>query len=281
LSASTNGRPRHALTVDVEDWYHVENLRPSIPLERWADMEGRLDESLDRLLQLFADTGVSGTFFVLGAAADRHKGIVRRIVDAGHELACHGWSHDLVYRQTRDVFEQETRRAKAMLEDMGGVEVIGYRASTFSVCAESEWALEVLLDAGFRYDSSIAPFPYRGRGMPGTSTTPYRIPVAGGREIVEFPVSALSVFGRPYPIGGGFFRFFPGAWTSRGLDAIKQGGMFYIHPWEIDPGQPRVHGLGLKSRLRHYWALDRTHDKLAALFRRHEWDTMANMLQEF
>ena len=278
MSTRSNGQRRHALTVDVEDWYHVENFRATLSRDRWPDMEARLPDSLDRLLQLFADENATGTFFVLGKAAERHPEIVKAIVDAGHELACHGWSHDLVYRQSRELFREETRRAKAMLEDLGGVAIQGYRASTFSICPECEWALEVLLDAGFTYDSSIAPLPYRGKGMPGTSTVPYRRAVKGGREIVEFPVQSFEALGRRYPIGGGFFRFFPGAWTSKGLES-SDASMFYIHPWEIDPGQPRVGGLKLGSRLRHYWGLARTHRKLGALLRRHRWDTMAALLQ--
>ena len=217
----------HALTIDVEDWYHVENMTPVAPPETWDGLEARLPANMARLLDLFDRHGVKSTCFVLGKAAERHPDVVREIVRRGHELACHGWSHELIYRQTPEVFRAETRRAKAFLEDLGGVAVHGYRASTFSITERTLWALDIL--------------------------------------------STMRAFGREFPLGGGFFRLFPLRWTERAVARHAAAGRsagLYLHPWEIDPGQPRVGGLSLMNRFRHYARLAATEGKLDRLLAR-------------
>ena len=272
---------KHVLTVDVEDWYHVENLRRAIPPERWSGMEARLDGNVDRLLTLFAERGVQATFFVLGAAAERHPRVVRRIAEAGHEVASHGWSHDLIYRQDPGTFREETRRSKALLEDLAGAAVDGYRASTFSVTQKSLWALDILAEEGFSYDSSIAPLRHDRYGIPGAPLEPHLRELEGGRKLAEFPVSFFRVLGCRFPLGGGFFRLFPLRWIVKGLQRYAARGVpggIYLHPWEIDPHQPRVEGLGLLPRFRHYVGLSRTHAKLDSLLRAVSFTTMRDAL---
>jgi len=272
---------RHVLTVDVEDWYHVENLRRAIPPERWSAMEARLDGNVDRLLALFSERGARATFFVLGKAAERHPGVVRRIAEAGHEVGSHGWSHDLIYRQDRETFREETRRSKALLEDLAGAAVDGYRASTFSITERSLWALDILAEEGFRYDSSIAPLRHDRYGIPGAPARPHLRELSGGRTLAEFPVSFFSVLGWRFPLGGGFFRLFPLRFVVKGLAQYAARGVaggIYVHPWEIDPDQPRVDGLALLPRFRHYVGLSRTHAKLERLLRAAEFTTMRDAL---
>ena len=271
----------HALTVDVEDWFHVENLRPVIDPSEWPAQESRLERNMAQLLELFDLCGAKCTFFVLGRAVEAYPGVVNQIVARGHELACHGWSHDLIYRQTPDQFRAETRQAKAMLEDLGGCEVRGYRASTFSITEKSLWALEILAEEGFSYDSSIAPLRHDRYGIPGERQEPHLRELESGRSLVEFPVSILHAMGRDFPLGGGFFRLFPLSWTLRSLrsyEARGQPAMLYLHPWEIDPGQPRVKGLKWTNRLRHYARLRSTKKKLKHLLEIHRWSTMADAL---
>ena len=273
--------PTHSLTVDVEDWYHVENLRSKIPPASWDQQPARLEANVDRLLELFAGCGARATFFVLGAAAKRHLGVVRRIVDAGHELACHGFSHDLIYRQEPEVFRAETRDAKALLEDQGGCAVSGYRGSTFSITKRSLWALEIIAEEGFSYDSSIAPLRHDRYGIPDAPQQPYAHTLAGGLELVEFPISCFRFMGKKLPLGGGFFRLLPLRYFVRAFEqyaAAGQSGSIYIHPWEIDPDQPRVDGLGRIAAFRHYTGLAKLHDKLHRLLQTATFTTMRDVL---
>ena len=274
---------RHALTVDVEDWFHAENLRRFAPRERWSELESRIAANVDRLLELFERSGVKATFFVLGCAVEHHPSVVERIVEGGHELACHGWSHELVYRQTPEEFREETRRAKGMLQDVGGVAVTGYRASNFSITEKSLWALDILAEEGFLYDSSIAPLQQDRYGIPHEKREPHMRDLKDGQRIVEFPVSIMRVMGRTFPLGGGFFRLFPLSWTSRALNRYDQRGssaMIYVHPWEIDPGQPRATGLKLTHRMRHYVRLKAMEPKLERLLAGHAWCTMEQALED-
>ena len=274
-------RPAHALTVDVEDWYHVENYRSVVPPETWDDREPRLDRNVDRLLGIFEGAGVKATFFVLGVAAERHPEAVRRIARAGHEIASHGWSHDLVYRQSPALFREETRRSKALLEDLLGARVAGYRASTFSVTERSLWALDVIAEEGFSYDSSIAPLRHDRYGIPDAPPDPHVRTVAGGRTLVEFPVSSFRFLGMRLPLGGGFFRLFPLGAVLRGLaryEARGVGGGIYLHPWEIDPGQPRPRGGSFLGRWRHSVGLARTESRLRRLLERASFAPMGEIL---
>lgn len=269
---------RHALTIDVECWYHAENLRPVAPVADWDRLETRVARNVDLLLDLFARRGVKATFFVLGDAAQREPGVVRAIAAQGHEVACHGWSHELIYRQTPEVFRAETRRAKAFLEDLAGAPVAGYRASTFSIVERSLWALDVLAEEGFLYDSSIAPVRHDRYGIPSCPRAPHPRPVRNGGSITEFPVSCGSLLGWRLPVGGGFFRLLPLGWTRRALASMASPGTIYLHPWEFDPGQPRPAGLPALNRFRHYVGVGKALGKLDALLQALPFGTMSEAL---
>jgi polysaccharide deacetylase family protein (PEP-CTERM system associated) len=270
LPAETCGsRIINALTIDVEDYFHVAALAPSIAPETWAEREYRVEHNTERLLALFAEKNLRATFYVLGWVADRSPALVRRIADAGHEVACHGYSHRLIYRQSPEEFRGETLRAKRLLEDTTGAAVLGYRAASFSITAQSLWALDVLIDAGFTYDSSIFPIRHDRYGIPGAAAEPGPVVAPSGRAIVEFPMSAASFFGMRVPVsGGGYFRILPYWLTRAGLHQINtRAGIpftFYLHPWEIDPGQPRVKVKAF-SRFRHYTNLGRCESRLRRL----------------
>ena len=256
----------NAFTIDVEDYYHVAALSSAIPRDSWSTRESRVERNTERLLGLLAERGVRATFFVLGWVAERSPTLVRRIAAAGHEVACHGFSHQLIYRQTREEFCDETTRAKRLLEDQIGAAVLGYRAANFSVTRESLWALDTLIDAGFRYDSSIFPIRHDRYGLPGARPDPHVLKAPSGRTLVEFPMSVARFLGVRVPVsGGGYFRILPYWVTRTGLKQInRRRGLpftFYLHPWEIDPGQPRFEVSAL-SRFRHYTNLDRCEARL-------------------
>lgn len=258
----------NALTVDVEDYFHVAALSSAISRESWSVREYRVERNTEQLLGLLADREVQGTFFVLGWVAERSPGLLKRIADAGHEIACHGYSHRLVYRQSPEEFREETRRAKSLLEDAIGQPVLGYRAASFSITRASLWALDILIDLGFQYDSSIFPIRHDRYGIPGASPHPGPVGAPTGRTIAELPMSAATFLGFKVPVsGGGYFRIFPYWLTRAGLRQInraRQPFVFYLHPWEIDPGQPRVRVDAL-SRFRHYTNLERCEHRLRIL----------------
>lgn len=273
---------RNALTVDVEDYFHVAALAEAIRTDDWPRMEYRVEANTHRLLQLFADRGVKATFFVLGWVAERSPGLVRAIAENGHEVACHGYSHQLVYNQTPDLFLEETRRAKSILEQQVQVPVEGYRAASYSITRQSRWALDILCDLGFRWDSSIFPVRHDRYGMPGSPRWPYELKTDNGQTLIEFPISTLRLPGYTLPIaGGGYFRLFP-YWFSRwGLGRINREGepfIFYLHPWEIDPDQPRFEVKWL-SRFRHYNNLDVCLARLRRLLDHFEFTTVNQVLQ--
>jgi len=272
---------RHALTIDVECWYHAENLRPVAPRSDWDRLETRVARSTDLLLDLLGRRGVKATFFVLGDAAAREPGVVKRIAEEGHEVACHGWSHELIYRQAPEVFRDETRRAKALLEDLSGTAVTGYRASTFSIVERSLWALDILLEEGFLYDSSIAPVRHDRYGIPSSPRAPHLRHLKGGATITEFPVSCGSFCGLRLPVGGGFFRLLPVGWTRKALAVLKTPGTIYFHPWEFDPGQPRPKGLPALNRFRHYVGVGKALGKLDALLQALPFGPMSDVLAAF
>jgi polysaccharide deacetylase family protein (PEP-CTERM system associated) len=259
----------NALTIDVEDYFHVAALAPSIPPETWGEREYRVERNTDRLLALLNEKSLRGTFYVLGWVADRSPALIRRIAQAGHEVACHGYSHQLIYRQSPEEFRAETLRAKGLLEDATGAAVVGYRAASFSITARSLWALDVLIDAGFTYDSSIFPIRHDRYGIPGAAAEPGPVVAPSGRTIVEFPMSAARFFGVRVPVsGGGYFRILPYWLTRAGLRQINTQARipftFYLHPWEIDPGQPRFKVKAF-SRFRHYTNLHRCESRLRHL----------------
>ncbi len=274
---------RHAMTVDVEDYFHVAALAGSIKPQDWGDMEFRAEQSTRTLLSLFARRGVRATFFVLGWVARRSPQLVREIQQAGHEVACHGMSHKLIYTQTPEEFHAETREAKALLEDIIGEPVLGYRAATYSITPKSLWALDSIAELGFQYDSSIFPIRHDLYGIPDAPQAPGRIRAPGGAELVEFPISTVKLAGVRIPIaGGGYFRIFPYWLTRMGLGKLHRAGspfVFYLHPWEVDPQQPRVK-VGWKSRFRHYTNLSRTQGRLDRLVQEFPFAPMRDVLAD-
>jgi polysaccharide deacetylase family protein (PEP-CTERM system associated) len=259
----------NAFTVDVEDYFHVAALSSVISRDSWASREYRVESNIERLLGVLDDCAVQGTFFVLGWVAERSPQMVRRIAAQGHEIACHGYGHQLVYRQSEREFRAETLRAKKCLEDLIGEPVLGYRAASFSVTPASLWALDVLIDLGFLYDSSVFPIHHDIYGLPGAAPEPNRLGAPSGRTLIEFPMSAARFFGVPVPVsGGGYFRILPYWLTRAGLKQINERCArpftFYVHPWELDPQQPRIR-VGWFSRFRHYTNLSRCEARLRRL----------------
>lgn len=275
---------RNALSVDVEDYFHVSALANAISRESWDDMEYRVEANTNKLLQLFDEMGSKATFFVLGYVARRSPGLIREIHSQGHEVACHGLSHELIYKQSPAVFEEETRVSKQMLEDIVSRPVVGYRAASWSITAKSLWALDIIAELGFEYDSSIFPIHHDRYGIPGALQYPGFVESPGGRKLVEFPPSTVSLPGMRLPVaGGGYFRILPYQLTTFGLRRInRQAGqpfIFYLHPWEIDPDQPRFEASRL-SRFRHYKNLDQTEPRLRKLLREFECTTARNVLAD-
>jgi polysaccharide deacetylase family protein (PEP-CTERM system associated) len=273
----------NAFTVDVEDYFQVAALAPAIERASWPQRESRVERNTGVLLDLLAERGIRGTFFVLGWIAERHPLLIKRIAAAGHEIACHGYSHQLIYEQTPEDFREETARSKDMLEQLSGAPVTGYRAASFSITRRSLWALDLLIDLGFKYDSSIFPIRHDRYGIPGADPRPAALTAPSGRTLVEFPMSAASYLGLRIPVsGGGYFRLLPYFVTRTGLRQINgrfgRPFAFYLHPWEIDPDQPRVR-VGWLSRFRHYTNLDRCESRLRRLLHEFRFGTMREALQ--
>ena len=273
----------NAFTVDVEDYFHVAALSSVITRDSWPTREYRAEANTERLLALLAERGVHGTFFVLGWVAERSPALVRRIAGAGHEIACHGFSHRLVYQQDEHEFREETARAKNCLEDLTGTPVLGYRAASFSVTRDSLWALDALIDLGFRYDSSVFPIHHDLYGLPGARPEPHDITAPSGRPLAEFPMSAARFFGLSVPVsGGGYFRILPYWLTRAGLRQLNERARrpfsFYLHPWELDPGQPRIR-VGPFSRFRHYTNLARCEGRLRRVLSEFRFAPMREVLR--
>jgi polysaccharide deacetylase family protein (PEP-CTERM system associated) len=272
----------NALTVDVEDYFHVSALADAIQRDTWGSRESRVEGNVRKLLALFDEAGARGTFFVLGWVAERHPQLVKEIAARGHEIACHGFSHRLVYDQPPEEFHAETVRAKKLLEDLTGCAVLGYRAASYSIVRRSLWALDVLVELGFAYDSSIFPVRHDRYGIPDAKRMPHRLATPAGKEIVEWPLSTARLFGARLPVsGGGYFRLLPYWFTSWGLNSINRREahpfIFYLHPWEIDPAQPRVQASRL-SRFRHYTNLDKCEDRLRRLLSEFRFGTVRDGL---
>lgn len=259
----------NALTVDVEDYFHVAALASSISRDSWTSRESRVVGNTQRLLSLFEQFDVKGTFFVLGWVAEQYPRLVKDIAAGGHEIACHGFSHRLVYEQSREEFHEETLRSKRILEDIAGAPILGYRAASYSIVRESLWALDILAELGFVYDSSIFPVHHDRYGIPDAERVPHRMSTPNGKSIVEWPLATARILGVRLPVaGGGYFRLLP-YWLSRwGLASINRREqrpfIFYLHPWEIDPAQPRVSASWL-SQFRHYTNLEKCEERLRRL----------------
>ncbi len=270
----------NAMTVDVEDWFQVQAFAGSIDRADWDTLPRRVEANTDRFLAMFAAAGVRATFFTLGWVADRHPELVRRIVAGGHELASHGYAHRLAHEQTPAEFRADVGRARRLLEDVGGAHVRGYRAPTFSINASNPWAFEVLADEGYAYSSSIYPIRHDLYGMPDAPRGPHR--VAGGR-LLEIPMTTVRVAGRSLPCaGGGYFRLLPYAVFRAGLRRAgkEQPGMFYTHPWEIDPGQPRNTAAPRMARFRHYVNIGRTERRIERLLRDFAWSRVDDVFRQ-
>jgi polysaccharide deacetylase family protein (PEP-CTERM system associated) len=266
---------RNALTVDVEDYFQVSAFAPHIDRESWDRLPCRVERNVDTILALFAEHGARATWFTLGWIAERYPGLVRRIVEGGHELASHGYAHRRATEQSRQDFREDITRAKGLLEDIGGVRVQGYRAPSFSIGCDNLWALECLGQAGYRYSSSVYPIHHDHYGMPDAPR--FAFYPQGGAGLLEIPVTTVRLFNRNLPAGGGgYFRLLPysvSRWCLKRVNAVdKQPCIFYFHPWEIDPGQPRQSGVGLKTRFRHYVNLSAMERRIRALCEDFTWD---------
>jgi polysaccharide deacetylase family protein (PEP-CTERM system associated) len=266
----------NAMTVDVEDYFQVQAFESRIRRADWPNFPSRVERNTDAVLALFAEQGVRATFFTLGWVAERHPNLIRRIVAGGHELASHGWAHHRVGTQDPEVFRADVSRAKKLLEDIGGVAVAGYRAASFSIGRDTLWALDVLGEAGYRYSSSIYPIQHDHYGIPDAPRVPFR---PGASSLVEIPMTTLRAGGRNFPCsGGGYFRLLPYALSRWAMNRVRRADgqpcIFYFHPWEIDPHQPRIADAPLKSRLRHYTNLATMAERIRRLLREFAWDRM-------
>jgi len=322
----------NALTIDLEDYFQVQAFSHIVRFEDWDKYEARVERNTYRILEIFADpsklrtpnsepsssnfehrtlnvehkTPVKATFFCLGWIAERYPHLIREIQAHGHEIACHGYAHRLIYQQSKEEFKEDIHKAKILLEEITGQAVIGYRAPSYSITSTSTWAFEVLMEEGFQYDSSIFPIRHDFYGMPDAPRFPFSVSLNGSgtpefnklnseyqtsnseprtpKVIIEFPLTT-SPFGRfNLPIsGGGYFRLFPYSFVRKGLARINQVEgqpfIFYLHPWEIDPDQPRIQGAGVKSRFRHYLNLNKTESRLQSLLTDFNFNSLREVLQ--
>jgi polysaccharide deacetylase family protein (PEP-CTERM system associated) len=270
------------LTVDVEDWFHILEVEGTPDLEAWSGLESRVERGTERLLELFEGAGAKVTWFFLGWVAERHPKLVERVAQAGHEVACHGYAHQLVYTQSPDAFGEDIRRAKAILEDAAGAEVLGYRAPGFSITPATPWAFEEIAAAGFHYDSSVFPGPRGHGGLPGAPLGPYRIETSAG-SLSELPVSVVALGPKRLCFfGGGYLRITPYPLIRAMTSLVNLRGrpvVYYVHPREVDPEHPRLEMSALR-RFKSYVNLDTTEAKLRALVRDQRLGTMRAWLLE-
>jgi polysaccharide deacetylase family protein (PEP-CTERM system associated) len=265
----------NALTIDVEDYFQVSAFAPYIPRDQWDSRECRVEQNVGRILDMLAATQTRATFFTLGWIAERYPQLVRRIVSEGHELASHGYGHQRASDLSRSAFSEDIVHAKKLLEDIGGAEVQGYRAPSFSIGTGNLWAFDELARAGYRYSSSIYPIRHDHYGMPDSPRFAYRL--ASG--MLEVPVTTVRLLKRNLPSsGGGYFRLLPYAlsrWMLRKVNREdREPAIFYFHPWEIDPGQPRIAGIDAKTRFRHYVNIPRMEGRLQQLLGDFRWGRM-------
>jgi polysaccharide deacetylase family protein (PEP-CTERM system associated) len=274
----------NALTFDVEEYFHAEAFAGVVRPEEWSGLPSRVVGATQRLLDMLEEAGTVATFFVLGWVAERHRALVRSIKDRGHEVACHGYGHQMITRLGRGQFADDVRRGKAVIEDAVGGAVIGYRAPTFSVVRETLWSLEILAEAGFRYDSSIFPIVHDRYGIPDAARFPHRLAAGSGVEIGEFPLSTVTGLGWRFPVaGGGYFRLLPYELTRRAVrhlnDREGQPAIVYLHPWEIDSDQPRL-PVGRLTQFRHSVNTHRTESKIRRLLRDFRFGPVRDVLAE-
>jgi polysaccharide deacetylase family protein (PEP-CTERM system associated) len=269
------------MTIDVEDYFQVSAFDGVVSRTDWESYPSRVVANTQKLLDMFREHGVTATFFMLGWVADRHPGLVADIAAAGHELASHGYAHRLIYDQTPEAFREDVRRAKRTVEDLAGQAVRGYRAPSYSITSRSLWALDVLLEEGYTYDASIFPIRHDRYGIPGAPRHSHVLHRTGG-SLIEAPPSTIRLGATNLPVaGGGYFRLLPYRWTQLGIRRINRAerkpAIFYLHPWEIDPEQPRL-PVGAASRMRHYRGLDQTRRRLARLLSDFRFDAVNAVL---
>lgn len=272
----------HHFTVDVEEYFQVSAMEPWVDRSDWDTLESRVERSTLHLLRLLQAHGARGTFFVLGWIAERHPDLVRRIADGGHELASHGWDHQRVTQLEPTQFRRQVRDSRAILEDLSGRPVLGYRAPSFSIVPGREWALDILVSEGYRYDSSLYPVRRRGYGYPGGGRDLHALAMTDG-ALVEVPPLTRRIGGLNLPAGGGgTFRQLPLSYTLSALrraDRDRMNATFYIHPWELDPDQPAIPGVPLLTRVRHYRGLERTSDRVERLLDEFDFRPIAETLE--
>jgi polysaccharide deacetylase family protein (PEP-CTERM system associated) len=282
VGPGTCREPRHILTVDVEDYFQVEAFAGQVSRDEWDKYPTRVVANCEHILDIFDRYQAKATFFVLGWVADRFPAIVRRIHERGHELACHSFWHRRVDSLTPQEFRADTRAACDAIEQAASVRVRGYRAPTWSITRNSRWALDILAEEGFAYDSSIYPIHHDLYGIPGAERYPYIQVCGGGRSLLEFPPATARIAGMNFPAaGGGYLRIFPLAytfWTFRQFEKAQSPLVLYVHPWEIDAEQPRI-AARLKSRFRHYTNLRRTRSRLERILQRHRFESFSDYVK--
>lgn len=271
----------NALTVDVEEYFQVTAFNGGSPCHAWDGRESRVVPSTEKVLSLLSWYETKATFFIVGWVAERHPALVRAIRDQGHEIACHSYAHREICEQTPDKFREDVRRAKNVLEGITGERVRGYRAPTFSVTDRTLWSLDILIEEGFEYDSSIFPIRHDRYGIPDAKRFPNIISRGNGNHIWEFPMSTVRTMGTNFPFsGGGYLRLLPANIVSRAIDKVNRQGhpaIVYVHPWEFDPGQPRIRS-SFVTKFRHYHNLSQMSRKFECLLSRHKFTTVSQVL---
>jgi polysaccharide deacetylase family protein (PEP-CTERM system associated) len=294
----------NALSIDVEDYFHVSAFERSVKKEEWINFPLRVEDNTRRMIDILSQYGIKATFFILGWVAERRPRLIRKIHEEGHEIACHGYGHRRVYTQSRQEFRDDIRKCKTLLEELIGAPVFGYRAPSYSISLNSLWAFDELAEAGFLYDSSVFPICHDLYGIPNWPRFPFRVAKMGsgkwapdrrkhergsGREkysrMMELPITTLQLAGKNFPIaGGGYFRLFPYPFTRWALRRInqyeKRPFIFYLHPWELDPEQPRIPDVSFKSRFRHYVNLEKTEQRFRKLLTDFRFSPMGRLIDD-
>jgi len=271
------------LTVDVEDYFHVTAFENYVDFNDWGKFDSRIEKNTRRLLELLNRENTKATFFFLGWVAEKYKNLVREVKDQGHEIGCHSFSHKMIFAQKKEEFKEDTKRAKSILENLIGERVIGYRAPTYSITKDSLWALDILIEMGFQYDSSIFPIHHDRYGIPNFPRNPHYVEREGVGRILEFPLSTVKVLNYNIPIaGGGYFRLFPYKFIQWGIKRINlvenKFAIIYVHPWEFDPGQPKIKASYFK-KFRHYLNLEKTETKFCKLIKDFRFTSFESVIE--